>query len=92
MNDSGNRRIATLGDLGSSSNPAPGGYGHAHDGGDDDNEGEGDPQTFFAGGGERRSVHVILTGCLYHQPQSTPVECPFKAPLDVADLFLEVTL
>ncbi len=56
------RRIATLGDIGSSSNPhaghghgAPGGFGGSGGaGGDEDDEEDGDPQEFFAGGGERR--------------------------------------
>ncbi|KIP07190.1 hypothetical protein PHLGIDRAFT_13399 [Phlebiopsis gigantea 11061_1 CR5-6] len=64
---SGGRRIATLNDLGSSGGgggSASGGgfgggasHGHAHDDDDDDDDGQ-DPQTFFAGGGERSGVSI----------------------------------
>ncbi|GJE95278.1 SEP and UBX domain-containing protein [Phanerochaete sordida] len=58
---SGGRRIATLRDVGSGGGgPSAGGFGGArHDDDDDDEDDEGpDPQTFFAGGGERSGVSI----------------------------------
>lgn len=56
----GGRRIATLRDVGSGSGgPSLGGFGGGRPDDDDDEEEEGqDPQTFFAGGGERSGVSI----------------------------------
>ena len=74
MYDSGDRRIATLGDFGSgSASGASGGHRHGHGHGhthyddeDDDDDDASDEdkregQTYFAGG-ERRYVHAIPFG------------------------------
>ncbi|KAI0685347.1 hypothetical protein BC835DRAFT_1384566 [Cytidiella melzeri] len=60
-NTGSGRRIATLGDIGSSDPHA--GHGHGPVGGfgggdDDDDSSEDSPQEFFAGGGERSGVSI----------------------------------